>query len=796
MRCTSVSRARSTYQDLTREEFVGVARMLADGFTTHRGRRSAHLHFDRVNDVLRGRRGASLTAVTNGGAIPDQFDYDVVLLPSELPVGTLNEDFAFESMAGDIFQLGNASYRIEKLEGGKVYVTDAHGQPPTIPFWLGEAPGRSDELSMSVGRLNDDVAALLDGDGPGGRRALAHRRARLERERGASSSSSISRPRRPRSACCLRRKRVIFERFFDETGDAHLVVHSPFGSRVNRAWGLSLRKRFCRRFNFELQAAALEDSIVISLGAVHSFALEDVVHYLSSKSVRDVLTQAVLAAPVFGVYWRWNASTALAVRRFRNGKKQPAQFQRMDAEDLLSTVFPDQLACAENLPGGDREIPDHPLVKQTLDDCLTVNMDVDGLVRLLERIEAGEVEVVCRELTSPSPLAQEILGAKPYAFLDDAPAEERRTLAVQSRRYMTPEQAAELGSLDADAIARVRAEAWPQVLSADELHDALVLLGFVTADEGAPWHGAFRAPARRRPRDDGRDPRRRHGVGRGRAARGARRSRCPASSRPIELKALGGDVTDRDTALRELVRSRFEALGPITAEALAQPFGLPAAEILPALAALEQQGTAMRGQFTARAGGAGVGEEWCERRLLARIHRYTLKRLRNEIEPDDARGLSALPVPLAGLRRRAPRRLRGAARGARRAPGARGAGRAVGARGVAGAALGLQPAAARSALHGRRDRLVAAAAERRRARRAGEHGGDVADRARAARRAAAVAHARLVRAGRAACRARPSASSRRCASAVRCSSSSSCRRAACCACRSRRRSASSSRAAS
>ncbi|MEO8464649.1 MAG: DEAD/DEAH box helicase [Gammaproteobacteria bacterium] len=620
----------ATYKNLSRDEFVGVARMLADGFTTQRGRRSAHLHFDRVNNLLRGRRGASLTAVTNGGAIPDQFDYDVVLLPNELPVGTLNEDFAFESMQGDIFQLGNTSYRIEKLAGGKMFVTDAHGQAPTIPFWLGEAPGRSDELSSSVGQLNDTLAALLDDGGPAAAMQW------LVSELGLSESTAkqlVDYLAAAKAALGVlpSTKRVIFERFFDETGDAHLVVHSSFGSRVNRAWGLSLRKRFCRRFNFELQAAALEDSIVISLGAVHSFALEEVVRYLSSKSVRDVLTQAVLDAPVFGVYWRWNASTALAVRRFRNGRKQPAQFQRMDAEDLLSTVFPDQLACAENLTGGHRDIPDHPLVKQTLEDCLTVNMDVEGLVRLLERIEAGEVEVVCRELTSPSPLAQEILGAKPYAFLDDAPAEERRTLAVQSRRYMTPEQAAELGSLDAEAIARVREEAWPQVRSADELHDALVLLGFVTAAEGAPWVAEFE-----RLRADGRattaslpdaDP---VWVAAERLAE--LKLALPGVVVAQDLAALASDAADRDTALRELVRSRFEAMGPITADALAKPFGLPVGEISPALAALEQQGSAMRGQFTARAGGVAE-EEWCERRLLARIHRYTLKRLRNEIEP-------------------------------------------------------------------------------------------------------------------------------------------------------------------
>jgi ATP-dependent Lhr-like helicase len=623
----------ATYKDLSRDEFVEVARMLADGFTTHRGRRSAHLHFDRVNGVLRGRRGATLTAVTNGGAIPDQFDYDVVLLPSELPVGTLNEDFAFESMPGDIFQLGNASYRIQKVEGGKVYVTDAQGQPPTIPFWLGEAPGRSDELSTSVGSLNETIADLIDSDGAP--RAVGW----LREELGLSESAAqqlVEYLAAAKAALGVlpTTKRVIFERFFDETGDTHLVVHSSFGSRINRAWGLSLRKRFCRTFNFELQAAALEDSIVLSLGAVHSFALEDVVRYLSSKTVRDVLTQAVLDAPVFGVYWRWNASTALAVRRFRNGRKQPAQFQRMDSEDLLSTVFPDQLACAENLVGGHRDIPDHPLVKQTLDDVLTMNMDIDGLAQVLERIERGEVEVVCRELTSPSPLAQEILGAKPYAFLDDAPAEERRTLAVQSRRYMTAEQAAELGSLDPEAIARVKSEAWPQVLNADELHDALVLLGFVTADEGAPWRDWFE-----RLRADGRAT---TVVLRNGTELWASAERLPEitlalpGAAPTDaLVALESGAAGADAALVALVQSRLEALGPVTAEALAQPFGLRADDVAIPLIALEQRGTAMRGRYTTTGASAAAGgtEEWCERRLLARIHRYTLKRLRNEIEP-------------------------------------------------------------------------------------------------------------------------------------------------------------------
>jgi ATP-dependent Lhr-like helicase len=617
----------ASYRDLDRASFLAVARMLADGFTTHRGRRSAHLHFDRVNGVLRGRRGARLTAITNGGAIPDQFDYDVVLLPSEQPVGTVNEDFAFESMAGDVFQLGNASYRIVKVESGKVYVADALGQLPTIPFWLGEAPGRSDELSASVGRLNQRISDLLDDGGPSA--AVEWLAAELGlRSSAAEQLVDYLAAAKAALGALPATSRVIFERFFDETGDTHLVVHSPFGSRINRAWGLALRKRFCRRFNFELQAAALEDSIVLSLGAVHSFALEDVVKYLSSATVGDVLTQAVLGAPIFPSYWRWNASIALAIRRFRNGKRAPAQFQRTDAEDLLSTVFPEQLACAENLAGGDRAIPDHPLVAQTLSDCTTGAMDVGGLTVLLERIESGEVEVLCRDLTSPSPLAQEILGAKPYAFLDDTPAEERRTLAVQSRRYLSVEQAAELGRLDAQAIERVRQEAWPQAASPDELHDALVMLGFVTAAEAPPaWNEYFA-----RLQADGRAT----AV----EVRGAAplwvsaerlaevRLAMPHGRVAGDLVELEGAVADTDAALRELVRSRLEALGPVTAEILAGPFGLAPAAVLPALAALEQQGCAMRGTF----GGDGA-EEWCERRLLARIHRYTLKRLRSEIEP-------------------------------------------------------------------------------------------------------------------------------------------------------------------
>ncbi|MCK6371326.1 MAG: ATP-dependent DNA helicase, partial [Gammaproteobacteria bacterium] len=403
------------------------------GFTTRRGRHSLHVHYDAVNRRLRGRLGARLTAITNGGAIPDQFDYDVMLLPEELPIGTVNEDFAFESLPGDIFQLGNSSYRILRVETGRVLVEDAQGQPPNIPFWFGEAPGRSEELSVAVSRLRRELSARLE-------HGVDEAQRWLVAERGLSAAAAgqlVAYLGAARAALgeLPTQETIVLERFFDEVGDSHLVIHSVFGSRINRAWGLALRKRFCRRFNYELQAAALDDSIVISLGPVHSFPLAEVAGYLQADTVRNVLVQALLAAPMFPARWRWVATTALALRRFRNGRKVPPQFQRSDAEDLLAVVFPDQIACAENIVG-DRQVPDHPLVGQTLTDCLDELMDIAGLESLLRRIETGAVRIEARDVTTPSPLAQEILSARPFAFLDDAPAEERRTRAVRTRHLL------------------------------------------------------------------------------------------------------------------------------------------------------------------------------------------------------------------------------------------------------------------------------------------------------------------------------------------------------------------------
>jgi ATP-dependent helicase Lhr and Lhr-like helicase len=624
------------FRSLAHTDFDAIVRMLGEGFTTRRGRRGALIHRDAVNGVLRGRRGARTTALTSGGTIPDTADYKVLLEPENQSIGTVNEDFAVESMAGDIFQLGNASYRIQRVERGTVRVEDAKGQPPNIPFWLGEAPGRTDALSTAVSRLRAEIAARLrpDASGTSARRWLIEQVGIVTAAADqlvdylAASASALG--------CLPTQETIVLERFFDEAGGMQLVIHAPFGSRLNRAWGLALRKRFCRKFNFELQAAATEDNIVLSLTTAHSFELSDVARYLHSNSVREVLIQAMLDSPMFTTRWRWVAGVSLALPRFRNGKKVPPQLLRMQAEDLVAAVFPDQIACAENLVG-EREVPDHPLTNQAIDDCLHEAMDLEGLERLLRRLEAGETEVVCCDLTQPSPLALEALSARPYAFLDDAPLEERRTQAVMARRWRDPQDASDLGRLDPEAIAKVQAEAWPDPVNAEELHDALLWLGCLSEAEAhaAPgwseWLGALARdkrvavlkaphaglwiPAERLPQFDGLWP---------------EAQLQPQIAAPAEQAS---ETWSAESALVEILRGRLEGLGPVTPTALGAPLGLESSAIATALAALESEGAILKGRFL-----AGVNDEqWCDRRLLARIHHYTVRRLRSEIEPVAAR---------------------------------------------------------------------------------------------------------------------------------------------------------------
>ncbi|MDB2375678.1 DEAD/DEAH box helicase [Gammaproteobacteria bacterium] len=621
------------FRELTKEEFEETLRMVAEGYTSRLGRRGAHLHYDAINRRLRPRRGANLIALTNGGAIPDMFDYQVVLDPEDTVVGSLNEDFALDSMAGDVFTLGTHAWQILRVDGLKVRVRDAQGMNPTVPFWFGEGPGRTVELSQSVSNFRQQIGDLI-----------------LDESADAAMQWCINAVGLPHSAASQvveylhagmaalgampTRDTIIMERFFDEVGDMHVVIHSPFGSRINRGWGLALRKRFCKSFNFELQAAANEDSIVISLGSVHSFPLDEVFRYLQTTTVRDVLVQALLDSPMFEVRWRWNATRSLAIQRNRSGKRVPPQFQRMDAEDLIAHVFPDQIACAENLTGR-RDVPTHPLVDQTIHDCLTEAMDIDALIELVGKIEREELTLIAKDLREPSPFAQEIINARPYAFLDDAPAEERRTNAIRNRSWADPAEARDYSLLDASAIARVREEAWPLVHNAEELHDALQTLGYITAAEFA---------------DNGFEKWRERLVLEGRLHQLVQhpqellfatedlpkfRALFPECCAQFDTPSfLEGVCFEPEEALRDLVRSRLEGLGPVTAQRLADEVSLPCVKIDAALLALEVEGFVFQGKFTPRSEQAGDEPvEWCERRLLQRIHRYTIDSHRKAIKP-------------------------------------------------------------------------------------------------------------------------------------------------------------------
>jgi ATP-dependent helicase Lhr and Lhr-like helicase len=694
------------YRGLDRKDFDAVVRMLADGIDTRRGRGRAYLHHDRVNRRLRARRGARLAAITSGGAIPDTANYAVIAEPGGMVVGSVDEDFAVESLAGDIILLGNASWRIRGVETGKVRVEDAHGAPPTIPFWRGEAPSRTQELSAEVAAIRQEIAKRLPSP------AISYQPSAISSPETAISHQPFDRLRAPSKVeglsaiswleadCGLDRRgaeqavayvaagravlgvvptqqTIIAERFFDEGGGMQLVLHAPFGGRLNRAWGLALRKRFCVTFDFELQAAATDEGIVISLGERHSFPLESVFGFLRADTVREVLTQAILAAPMFASRWRWNATRALALLRFANGRRVPPQIQRMRAEDLLAAVFPSALACQENQQGA-VTVPGHPLVQETVRDCLTEAMDVDGLTALLRRIERGEIRCLAVDTPSPSPFCHEILNANPYAYLDDAPLEERRARAVEMRRSLPPELAGNLGALDPAAIAEVAEESWPVVRDADELHDALLTLIWVPEDHPAvqreKW-GTYLQPLL----DSGRATRFEvRGAGpatihnstlkiqnSGWVATerlGSVRAVFPEAAFSPKVGEMGETRPERGEALLTIVQGWLESTGPTTAEELAEKLTLSTEDVDSVLLQLESQGQVLRGRFRATAQTSGDGREamgeakssgplprasgllpaasadalsveWCDRRLLARIHRLTIGKLRREIEP-------------------------------------------------------------------------------------------------------------------------------------------------------------------
>ena len=645
-------RAAWPYRELTRESFDAVVKMTSEGFATKRGRRAALVHRDEVNGVVKGRRGARTLAITSGGAIPEVADYRVVLEPEETFVGTLNEDFAIESMAGDVFQLGNQSYRVLQVGMGVVRVADAKGEPPSIPFWFGEAPARSDELSKAVSDLREVLSEHSRLDETAQTTDNRQLTTTIARECGVDETTAgIVHDYFAASKRLLgvlpTQDTLVAERFFDEAGGMQLVIHAPFGSRINRAWGLALRKRFCRQFNFELQAAATEDALLLSLGPQHSFPLADVFRYLHPATAKDVLVQAFLDAPVFQTRWRWNTTISLAVPRSRNGKKVAPQLQRMQADDLMAAVFPDAAACFENIPG-DRQIPDHPLVNQVVRDCLEEAMDFEGLARVLTRIHAGEIRLVACDTPEPSPLCYEILNAKPYAFLDDAPLEERRTQAVLTRRAG---EVSEIGSLDLTAIARVVDEERPDPRDADELHDALLTAGFLTEvdlDLAETLRAAKRAtricsgPPPSTPAAAQASPpapaERRDAAAAAAGTAAVRMDVWFAAERLPELLAIHDVQPDipvpasrqkpwtREDALVELFRGRTSILGPVTARELASSLHVDERDAESALLKLESEGVVLRGTFRGP-------NEWCDRRLLARIHRYTLNRLRAEIEP-------------------------------------------------------------------------------------------------------------------------------------------------------------------
>ena len=639
-------RRSAPYRNLPRTEFDRIIQLLSEGITHSAGRSRVYLHHDQVGRRLRARPGARIAATSNAGAIPEVFAIRVVTEEDHTVVGSVDEDFGTESQSGDIFLLGNTSWRIRYLRGGDLFVTDAGGAPPTIPFWRGEAPGRTFELSDEVSRLREDLEQRLTDP------EAAEVWLMTETNAGQFAAHQIVEYVRAQKAAIgflPSQHRVVFERFFDESGGMQMVIHAPFGTRITRAWGLAMRKRFCRSFDFELQASADDDGIVLSLGPQHSFPLESMFGLLTPRNVQEMFEQAVLAVPIFQNRWRWNATRALQVLRARHGKKVPPALQRFRSEDLLTAVFPKLTGCQENVVG-DIELPDHPLVKQTMDDCLFEAHDIEALKEVLRKVEQGEIEFIARDTREPSPFSYELLNSNPYAFLDGGEVAERRARAVATRRSLSVESVEDLGRLDPEAIRQVVAEAQPLIRNADELHDALLSRGMIPVAEAFVWESHFNEL-----------------VAAGRAAEigvvdankkivaaWAATERIPlvlavfpeatvtpAVIVPPEIRK-DWESTDARVAM---LRGLMEVCGPVTAVTAAERLAITEGQADAALEALEGEGVVLRGRFSpecyvddVQSDSVSKSEnarpvEWCHRRLLARIHRLTLDGLRKQIEP-------------------------------------------------------------------------------------------------------------------------------------------------------------------
>ncbi len=652
------------YRNITREHFNELLHLLHEGIESSRGRYGAYLLRDGVQRELHPRRHARMTAIANGGAIPDTSLFSVILQPEGVQIATLDEHFAVDSSPGDVVLLGNNSWRIQKIESaGRVLVEDAHGAPPTIPFWEGEAPQRTAVLSQSVADLREKVAVLTPDVAPNHLISIGSEATCLDSEAWEGA------PRAPaeqiaaaiawlQHECCLCRsaamqiltyivagraalgavptqKTIIAERFFDDGGGMQLILHTPFGGRVNKAWGLALRKRFCRGFNFELQASATDNGINISLAEQHSFPLADVWRFLTEHTARELLEQASITSPIFKNRWRWAAGRSLQLLRMQKGKRIAPQIQRTRSDDLMANVFPQAAACFETIVG-DIQIPDHPLVREVMKDVLTEAMDIDGLIEILRGIDSGAIRCLAVDTPTPSQFAHELINAMPYAYLDEADAAARRARATTLGRSLPASVEQGAGRLDPAAIATVRAELWPDLRDEHELHDLLLQLvvlplDFIDTDRARDWPVFYE---------------RLSAKGRALTLPIAGKVCWIAAERVPFLSSLQADdsaevkssesVTHADAVLK-CVQGWLQILGPVTASVLGRQLGVSAAPVFGAFVTMEMQGLLLRGTFENAPGNADELHdhevEWCERRILQRIHRLTLGTRRKQVEP-------------------------------------------------------------------------------------------------------------------------------------------------------------------